>query len=221
MTTRTHPRTRELAAREGDGIRVVLLWHPREDTVTVETTREAGDAWLRAGFADQARVLEASVDALEKRLASDKAPSYGSVHVQTDDLDGVVRAVRVTGERVEIDFTPTFLGCPALEVMRSAMEERVRALGGQPDVRVVTADGWTSDRITPEGREKLRAAGFAPPMARPAGAVQLVQLQRGADRCPYCSSTDTTLENLFGPTPCRSIRYCNACRQPFEQFTTI
>jgi hypothetical protein len=65
-----------------------------EDTVTVETTREAGDAWLRAGFADQARVLGASVDALEKRLASDKAPSYGSVHVQTDDLDGVVRAVR-------------------------------------------------------------------------------------------------------------------------------
>jgi hypothetical protein len=65
-----------------------------EDTVTVETTREAGDAWLRAGFADQARVLGAPVDALEKRLASDKAPSYGSVHVQTDDLDGVVRAVR-------------------------------------------------------------------------------------------------------------------------------
>ena len=65
-----------------------------EDTVTVETTSEAGDAWLRAGFADQARVLGASVDALEKRLASDKAPSYGSVHVQTDDLDGVVRAVR-------------------------------------------------------------------------------------------------------------------------------
>jgi hypothetical protein len=65
-----------------------------EDTITVETTREAGDAWLRAGFADQARVLGAPVDALEKRLASDKGPSYGSVHVQTDDLDGVVRAVR-------------------------------------------------------------------------------------------------------------------------------
>lgn len=65
-----------------------------EETVTVETTREAGDAWLRAGFAEQARVLGASVDALEKRLASDKAPSYGSVQVQTDDLDGVVRAVR-------------------------------------------------------------------------------------------------------------------------------
>ena len=65
-----------------------------EETVTVETTREAGDAWVRAGFTEQARVLEASVASLEQRLASDKAPSYGSVHVQTDDLDGVLRAVR-------------------------------------------------------------------------------------------------------------------------------
>ena len=65
-----------------------------EETVTVETAREAGDAWVRAGFTEQARVLEASVAALEERLAGDKAPSYGSVHVQTDDLDGVVRAVR-------------------------------------------------------------------------------------------------------------------------------
>jgi len=86
---------------------------------------------------------------------------------------------------------------------------------------VVTDDGWTSDRITPEGREKLRAAGFAPPGPRPAGALQLVQLQRGGHRCPYCSSTDTRLENLFGPTPCRSIRYCDSCRQPFEQFKSV
>ena len=65
-----------------------------KETVTVETTREAGDAWVRAGFSEQARVLEASVASLEHRLSSDKAPSYGSVHVQTDDLDGVIRAVR-------------------------------------------------------------------------------------------------------------------------------
>ena len=65
-----------------------------EETVVVETTREAGDAWVRAGFSEEARVLEAWVASLEQRLSSDKAPSYGSVHVQTDDLDGVVRAVR-------------------------------------------------------------------------------------------------------------------------------
>jgi hypothetical protein len=65
-----------------------------EDTVTVEAAGDYGDAWVRAGFSEQARVLKASVASLEQRLSRDKAPSYGSVHVQTDDLDGVVRAVR-------------------------------------------------------------------------------------------------------------------------------
>jgi ring-1,2-phenylacetyl-CoA epoxidase subunit PaaD len=134
---------------------------------------------------------------------------------------GVVRDVAVDGPSVRVDFTPTFLGCPALEVMRSAMEERIRDLGGEPQVRVVTDDSWSTDRITAGGREKLRAAGFAPPAPRPAERLTLVQLQRGTHRCPYCGSTDTRLDNLFGPTPCRSLRYCNGCRQPFEQFKTI
>jgi ring-1,2-phenylacetyl-CoA epoxidase subunit PaaD len=134
---------------------------------------------------------------------------------------GVVRDVAVDGERVRIEFTPTFLGCPALEVMRDAMAEKVRALGGEPDVAVITDDSWSTDRITAAGREKLRASGFAPPAPRAAGATTLVQLQSAAFRCPYCGSTDTRLENIFGPTPCRSIRYCNGCRQPFEQFKTI
>jgi ring-1,2-phenylacetyl-CoA epoxidase subunit PaaD len=134
---------------------------------------------------------------------------------------GVVRNVEVAEERVHVEFTPTFLGCPALEVMRDRMEEAVRALGGEPDVEVVQDDSWSTDRITPEGRRKLREAGFAPPAPREAGGPTLVQLQSNAFRCPYCGSTETRLENLFGPTPCRSIRYCTACRQPFEQFKTI
>ena len=133
---------------------------------------------------------------------------------------GVVKDVHVDGDEVRVEFTPTFLGCPALEVMRDAMAEKVRALGAEPQVDVVLDDSWSTDRITPEGREKLRASGFAPPAPRPAQPLQLVELQRGF-RCPYCGSTDTKLENLFGPTPCRSVRYCNACRQPFEQFKTI
>jgi ring-1,2-phenylacetyl-CoA epoxidase subunit PaaD len=133
---------------------------------------------------------------------------------------GVIKAVEVEDGSVRIDFAPTFMGCPALEFMQRAMEERVSALGAEPEVRVLLDDSWSTDDITPAGREKLRAAGFAPPAPRPAGKLELVQLQRGF-RCPYCSSTDTKLENIFGPTPCRSIRYCNACRQPFEQFKTI
>jgi ring-1,2-phenylacetyl-CoA epoxidase subunit PaaD len=128
---------------------------------------------------------------------------------------GVIRSVDVQEGRVHVEFTPTFLGCPALEAMKRALEEKVRGLGAEPDVEVCNDDSWSTDKITPEGREKLRAAGFAPP------APRLVQLQSQVHRCPYCGSTETTLENIFGPTPCRSLRYCNACRQPFEQFKTI
>ena len=134
---------------------------------------------------------------------------------------GVIRDVRVDGDRVHVEFTPTFLGCPALDYMRDRMAGTITALGAEPDVEVILDDSWTTDRITPAGREKLRAAGFAPPAPREATAPKLVQLQSQVFRCPYCGSTETTLENIFGPTPCRSIRYCTACRQPFEQFKTI
>jgi ring-1,2-phenylacetyl-CoA epoxidase subunit PaaD len=134
---------------------------------------------------------------------------------------GVVRDVAVEGARVRVEFTPTFLGCPALEVMRDAMAEKVRELGGEPDVQVINDDSWSTDRISAEGREKLRESGLAPPAPRGESKPTLVQLQSAVFRCPYCGSTDTRLENIFGPTPCRSLRYCASCRQPFEQFKTI
>jgi ring-1,2-phenylacetyl-CoA epoxidase subunit PaaD len=134
---------------------------------------------------------------------------------------GVVREVEVDGERVRVEFTPTFLGCPAQEVMRDQMAEAVRALGAEPEIDVVLDDSWTTDRITAEGRRKLQESGFAPPHARKVAPPTLVQLEAHAFHCPYCGSTDTRLENIFGPTPCRSIRYCESCRQPFEQFKTI
>jgi len=134
---------------------------------------------------------------------------------------GVVREVEVLDDHVRVDFTPTFLGCPALEVMRDAMAERIRALGAEPEINVCLDDSWSTDRISAQGREKLRSSGFAPPAPREANAPTLVQLQTGLSRCPYCGSSDTRLENIFGPTPCRSLRYCSSCRQPFEQFKTI
>jgi ring-1,2-phenylacetyl-CoA epoxidase subunit PaaD len=134
---------------------------------------------------------------------------------------GVVRSVDVAGGRVHVAFTPTFLGCPALETMKLQMEAAIAGLGARADVEVVSDDSWSTDCITPEGRDKLRAAGFAPPAPREASAPTLVQLRSAVFRCPYCGSTETTLENLFGPTPCRSLRYCASCRQPFEQFKTI
>jgi ring-1,2-phenylacetyl-CoA epoxidase subunit PaaD len=152
--------------------------------------------------------------------ALDEIPDPEIPVISLVDL-GVVRDVAVDGEHVRIEFTPTFLGCPALETMRRAMEEKVEALGGDPEVAVIQDDSWSTDRISAAGREKLREAGFAPPTPRAAGPTTLVQLQSKAFRCPYCGSTETRLENIFGPTPCRSIRYCESCRQPFEQFKTI
>jgi ring-1,2-phenylacetyl-CoA epoxidase subunit PaaD len=131
---------------------------------------------------------------------------------------GVIRDVAVEDGRVRVQFTPTFLGCPATEVMQNLMAERIRELGAEAEIEVA-AGGWSSDHITPEGRRKLEQSGFAPPTG--SAPATLLQIQTAVHRCPYCGSEDTKLENLFGPTPCRSIRYCNACRQPFEQFKTL
>jgi ring-1,2-phenylacetyl-CoA epoxidase subunit PaaD len=134
---------------------------------------------------------------------------------------GVVKSVAVEAQRVRIEFTPTFMGCPALDVMCARMEDAVTALGGEPDVDVLLDDSWSTDKITPAGREKLREAGFAPPPPRAQGSPTLLQLQSAVHRCPYCGSSETRLDNIFGPTPCRSVRYCTSCKQPFEQFKTI
>ena len=134
---------------------------------------------------------------------------------------GVVTTIDVEQNRVRVELTPTFLGCPALDAMTAAIHDELTALGAEVEVRVRTDQEWTTDRISQGGREKLRAAGLAPPTPRTSNTPTLVQLERGPFRCPWCGSTDTKLENVFGPTPCRSLRYCNDCRQPFEQFKTI
>ena len=148
--------------------------------------------------------------------ALDEIPDPEIPVISLVDL-GVIRSVDVRDGHVRIEFTPTFLGCPALEFMKRAIEEKIPGA----EVQVVQDDSWSTDKITAAGRKKLRAAGFAPPAPREASAPRLVQLQASVFRCPYCGSTETRLENIFGPTPCRSLRYCESCRQPFEQFKTI
>jgi ring-1,2-phenylacetyl-CoA epoxidase subunit PaaD len=164
--------------------------------------------------------MKSAVTAAQVWAALEEIPDPEIPVISLVDL-GVIRDVTVDGDRVRIEFTPTFLGCPALEVMCGAIEQKVTSLGGEPEVAVIRDDSWSTDLITPTGREKLREAGLAPPAPRAAGPATLVQLQSKAFRCPYCSSTETRLENIFGPTPCRSIRWCESCRQPFEQFKTI
>ena len=179
--------------------------------------RDDGGTPLGAGCAV---VITTGVSAEAVWAALEEIPDPEIPVISLVDL-GVIRDVSVEGARVRVELTPTFLGCPALEAMTRAIEERVTALDAEPEVRVITDDSWSTDRISAAGRAKLREAGFAPPAPRAAGATTLVRLQSKAFRCPYCGSTETRLENIFGPTPCRSLRWCESCRQPFEQFKTI
>ena len=131
---------------------------------------------------------------------------------------GVIRSVERTPDSIRVELLPTFVGCPAIDVMRESIQERLAPLAARVDVDVTFADTWTSDRITPAGRRKLRASGFAPPM--PNGGATLIPLLPPAE-CPYCGSRRTVMDNAFGPTLCRAIYYCTACRQPFEQFKQV
>jgi ring-1,2-phenylacetyl-CoA epoxidase subunit PaaD len=123
------------------------------------------------------------------------------------------------GERLRVELLPTFIGCPAIDVMRDQVAERLRGLdmADEVEVEVSFAEPWTSDRISATGREKLRASGFAPPLLIGLETLDMVQQAT----CPYCGSRNTTLDNPFGPTLCRAIYHCESCRQPFEQFKTV
>ena len=139
----------------------------------------------------------------------------GSVHdpeipaVSIVDL-GIVERVEVSPEgRIEVELLPTFVGCPALEVIRASVEEALAPLGRAASVAFTWRVPWTSDRITETGRTQLAGVGFAPP-ADPADV-----------RCPYCSSERVVMDSAFGPTQCRSLFYCRSCRQPFEAFKPV
>jgi ring-1,2-phenylacetyl-CoA epoxidase subunit PaaD len=126
---------------------------------------------------------------------------------------GIVQRVDVGADGVAIDLLPTYSGCPALDVIREDVERAVQALGAHPTVRFVMSPPWTSDRLTDAGRAALAEYGIA-------GPVLQIGSKPVAVPCPYCGSGATELQSSFGPTLCRTIRYCNACRNPFEGFKT-
>ena len=134
---------------------------------------------------------------------------------------GVIRSVETAEGRVTVELLPTFVGCPAVQVMRDSVEERLRPFAAEIDVRVTFVEPWTSDRITPEGRRALRQSGFAPPAPVQWHRALTVLPSLPVAECPYCGSRNTTLENAFGPTLCRAIYHCSSCRQPFEQFKEV
>ncbi|HEY2670133.1 MAG TPA: 1,2-phenylacetyl-CoA epoxidase subunit PaaD [Rugosimonospora sp.] len=130
-----------------------------------------------------------------------------------DDL-GVLRSVDVdAGGRVTVTITPTYSGCPAMDVIRADIRGALAAAGYR-DVDIVTqlAPAWSTDLITESGRTKLASAGIAPP-ARVTGPVPVAL----SVRCPRCGSLDTERLSAFGSTACKALWRCRGCREPFDQ----
>ncbi len=133
---------------------------------------------------------------------------------------GIVRDVIVTAENVTVKMTPTFSGCPALDVMCRDIEACVRQMGFESvTVETVYNPPWSSDWITAVAREKLRQFGLAPPPRHGGNLASVAFLDVAV--CPRCRSTNTVIKNNFGPTLCRMIWYCNDCLDAFEQFKPL
>jgi ring-1,2-phenylacetyl-CoA epoxidase subunit PaaD len=173
------------------------------------------------------------VDAVRRAVEDVPDPELPPV---TIGMLGMVHHLEVADDgRVAVELLPTFSGCPATEMIERDVVAAVRAVTGVTGVRVRFRfdPPWTPDRIDATGRERLREFGIAPPggpihgAVTPAGRRTLPLALAGASAeaaprtCPYCASTDTIRDSAFGPTPCRDVRYCNACQQPFEAFKPL
>jgi ring-1,2-phenylacetyl-CoA epoxidase subunit PaaD len=152
-----------------------------------------------ADIVDESAVRAALSEITDPEIPTISIVDLGIVHRADVGPDGTIR----------VELLPTFVGCPAIELIRSAVSDRLRSFGRPVEVSVSFEVPWTSDRISPEGRERLRRSGFAPPA------------DIDAVRCPYCESARVAMDSIFGPTLCRSLFYCRDCRQPFEAFKPI
>jgi ring-1,2-phenylacetyl-CoA epoxidase subunit PaaD len=145
---------------------------------------------------------------------------------------GLIENVQIEGDdetaRVSIEIVPTFVGCPALEMIANEITSKVGGLSGvkKVDVHFTYNPPWSVDRISPEGRASLREHGVTVPeqgrrLPLEGHAGGAVELRTSAVPCPFCGSDKTTLDSMFGPTRCRMIYYCVTCRNSFEHMRKV
>ena len=180
------------------------------------------EALAEAGLAP-AQPAPARVDERTVRAALAEVMDPELPMLSIADL-GIIHRVEIDeaiGGPIRVEILPTFVGCPALGLIRDSIAHRLGVFGCPVRVDVTFAVPWTTDRISAEGRRQLSRAGIAPP--GPLGVLAvggLVSLEARVP-CPHCGSRRTVLENAFGPTQCRTIRHCEACRQPFEAIKPV
>jgi ring-1,2-phenylacetyl-CoA epoxidase subunit PaaD len=135
---------------------------------------------------------------------------------------GLIRFVKPRTDGIlEVGLSPTYVGCPATEVIRGSVATALQAadIGGF-EVTQVLSPPWSSDWITAEGRRKLHAYGIVPPQRTLSNMRDVLRADRPA-ACPRCNSLDTETISEFGSTPCKALHRCRACLEPFEYFKCI
>jgi ring-1,2-phenylacetyl-CoA epoxidase subunit PaaD len=180
----------------------------------------------RAATRDPAAREPAAQAAAQRRLslawaalAAVEDPEIPAVSIV--DL-GLIRGVdsRPDGT-LEVGLSPTYVGCPATEVIRSSVEAALREAGvGRFVVTTVLAPPWTSDWISAEGRRKLKEYGIVPPEHSAASLREVLRSSQPV-ACPRCHSTATDCVSEFGSTPCKALHRCRTCLEPFEYFKCI
>jgi len=161
--------------------------------------------------------VKISKEQVLKALEEVKDPEIPTVSLV--ELGIVTDVIIVDDHSVSISLTPTFSGCPALHIMEDMVREKIEMLGVRNvDVKTNFDVQWNTNMITDKGREALKKHGLTPP-PKLEGVVQIEMLHNVA--CPFCGSENTELKTPFGSTLCRSIHYCNNCRQSFEQFKPV
>ena len=132
---------------------------------------------------------------------------------------GVITEVTQEGEKITVEMTPTFVGCPAMDYMKEEVISTLKKKGiEQVDVEITFRRAWSSDLISEKGKAALKKYGLAPPSSTQV-FTDLEILETAI--CPRCNGTHTELKNPFGPTLCRSIYYCHTCHEAFEQFKPL
>lgn len=131
---------------------------------------------------------------------------------------GIVRNVQVTGgAEVKVTITPTYSGCPAMDVIAVGIRMALAGRGvKQITIEPQLSPAWTTDWMTEDGKRKLRAYGIAPPNRKAFQPLGLFEEEKVT--CPRCDSADTELVSQFGPTSCKALYRCLSCKEPFEHF---